>query len=384
MKKFKFKILAMFAVLLLLPAAVLAFTAENGNAIYVGEDRTINGNYYAAGTNVTIDGRVTGDVFCAGQSIVINGTVEGDVICAGQSVSVGGTVGGDLRVAASDINIRGTIERGATVAAANVSIEKDARVGWDVLIAAANVQIRGELGRSLLGGGANYVLGGKINGDVDLYMDSGSMKNKSYGLSVGDTAVIGGRLAYRSVTDADISEKAQISGEVTRKTIKQHGMKKSGIAGFFTVFALSVLSALAVGWVLIRLWKTPSVEMTENMFAKFWPALGFGSLVFILTPIVVIILAITLIGIRLAFLLIWTWLIVLMLSKVVAGIAVGRLLLRNFWTAKKDSLNLAMFIGIIISWLVFYIPIFGGLLSIAAILWGMGGLVMYLKAQYGK
>jgi len=367
--------------LVLLPASVLAFAAENGNMVYVGEDRTIDGNYYAAGASVTIDGKVTGDVFCAGQSIAINGVVEGDVICAGQSISVNGKVGGSLRVAASDINVRGSVARGITVAAANVSVDKDAKVGWDALIAAANVQIRGELGRSLLGAGANYLLGGKINGNVDLYLDN-NMKNKTAELVVADTALIAGQLSYRSTTDASISGKAQIKGEVIHKTLQAGRPKKPSGGGIFAMFILAVASALVVGWLLIGLWKKPVIEMAENMTRKFWSTLGIGFAIAVLTPLAAIILAISMVGIRLALLLIWSWLILLMLSKIVAGIAVGRAVLRNMWTSKKDSLGTALIIGVILSWIVFYIPVIGWIISCVAAWWGLGALVLHLKSRY--
>jgi len=383
MKNLKLKFLALSALMFFAPIAVFAYTTENGNSVYVAESKTIAGNYYASGANITIDGKVTGDVFCAGQSITINGTVDGDVFCAGQSISINGKVGGSLRMAASDINIRGNVARGITVAASNVNIEKTAQIGWDVLMATANGQIRGTLGRSLLGAGANYALSGKINGDVDLYLNS-NMRNKFSELTIHDDTSINGNLTYFSKSVAEISDKAQIKGEVSHKTPPIGQSKKHNNSALFGIFIVAILSALVVGTIIISLWKNAVIEMTDNMTGKFWPTLGWGVIFTIITPLVALLMAITIIGIRLTLITIWTWLILLMLSKIIVAITIGRQLLKKFWMAKKDSLTSAMIIGIIITWLIFYIPVLGWLVSMIAVWWGMGGLVTYLKTQHQK
>lgn len=383
MKNFKPIFFTLLFLFFLSPIAVMAFTAEKGNSVYVNETKTIEGNYFAAGANITIDGHVTGDVFCAAQSVVINGIVDGDVICVGQSISINGKIGGDLRAAGSDINIRGTIERGISVAAANLNIEKSGRIGWDALIAAANAQIRGELGRSLQGAGANIILGGKIAGNVDLYLDD-NQKNKNNELNVGETAEIGGQLNYTSKTDAKISEQAQIKGEVVHKAFPIRKERRSEGGGYVAFMIIAILSALIVGAVIAKLWRAPIIEFTENMIKKFWPTLGWGLVITIVTPIVTFLIAITVVGARLALIIFSAWMFIMMFSKIVSAIAFGRWLVKNYWHNKKDSLVTAMVVGIIISWILFYIPFIGCLISFVAMTWGMGALVLYLKNRYEK
>jgi len=102
-------------------------------------------------------------------------------------------------------------------------------------------------------------------------------------------------------------------------------------------------------------------------------------LALLLTPIIVFILLITIIGLPLAFITFGLWLIAIYLSKILVGILVGRSLLNNFWLAKKDSLILAMVIGIIVSYLIFAIPFIGWIIALLAVLWGLGGIMLALK-----
>lgn len=123
-------------------------------------------------------------------------------------------------------------------------------------------------------------------------------------------------------------------------------------------------------------------DMVETMTVKFWPTVGWGAILTIMAPIVAILLAITIIGFRLTLMTIWSWLILMMVSKVVAGVAIGKLLVNKYWTAKKDSVAWIVAIGIVLCWIVFYIPIIGWFASMIAMFWGAGAVVLCLKKSY--
>ncbi len=382
MKLYKLKVLLLFVFLLAVPAAaVQAFSVQHGSAVNVAKDQTIEGNLYAAGTNVIVDGHVTGDVFCAGQAININGIVDGDVICAGQTISVGGSIGGSVRIAGSNIEIGGKIARGLTLAGANVNLATEASVGWDAMVAAANANMSGNIGRSLMGAGANFVLGGNIGKDTLLYLGNNKSKDMIE-LSVLDSAVLGGTLVYTSKIDASVSAKAQVKGKVTHNFPPVPKRKQTDGFWCFGMFLIAALSALVLAYVLMKIWKKPMFDMVETMTVKFWPTVGWGAILTIMAPIVAILLAITIIGFRLTLMTIWSWLILMMVSKVVAGVAIGKLLVNKYWTAKKDSVAWIVAIGIVLCWIVFYIPIIGWFASMIAMFWGAGAVVLCLKKSY--
>ena len=52
-----------------------ALMVQNKESLYVAKEEVINSNYVAAGSSITIDGKIQGDVICAGRSITINGFV---------------------------------------------------------------------------------------------------------------------------------------------------------------------------------------------------------------------------------------------------------------------------------------------------------------------
>jgi len=384
MKTFKFNgvkkttLLACLAIIFL-PFTASAYSVKSGDSIYVAKDEVIEGNLYAAGSTLNIDGKVTGDVFCAGQSININGEVAGDVFCAGQSININGKIGGSLRVAGNAINLNGQVARNGITIGATITTAASSTIGWDLLILGGIFELRGNIGRDLYGNAGKVSLAGQIGKNLDL--NFGAKNNNDKPLTIAGTAKINGDLKYKSDKDAVIDAGAAIKGEVIHNYPAAPAVRKSNLAdlGWWWGKLISIFSAWVLGLVLISFWREQIIKITDLMLAKIGPSLGWGILALLLTPIIVIILLITIIGLPLAFISLALWLIAIYASKILVGILVGRSLLNNYWPSKKDSLILAMIIGIIIAWLIFALPFVGGLISLLAILWGLGGIMLALK-----
>lgn len=377
MKKTKFLIISFFAFLLIIPFTAQAFEIKSDDFIFIAEDEIIDGNLYAAGTSISVDGTVTGDVICAGQTININGTVEGDVICAGQSLNINGTVNGNARMAGNAININGTVARNVMAFGATINLGKDGQVGWDMLIAGATGEIRGKVGRDLYGGAASVVIAGEIGKDVRL--ETNNKDATKGGLTIVKGATIGGNVIYKDKNEASIAEGASIVGEITHNMPKIKKAKKDIARVWAWGRLYSIFSALVIGLVLVSLWREQINKLTDKMLDKAGASIGWGVVVMFITPIIFIILLITLIGIPLAFLLIGAWAIALFISKILVGILVGRSILDKFWKKQKDSLIWAMIIGIIITYMIYSLPLVGWLFCLVAIWWGLGGIWLYFR-----
>jgi cytoskeletal protein CcmA (bactofilin family) len=373
------KAIFVFSLLLFVPLIASAYEAKTGNSVYIAKDQVVEGNLYAAGSSITVEGKVTGDVICAGQSITINGIVDGDVICAGQSIIVNGSIGGSLRSAGSAININGKVARNAYTFGANVNLGDKGEIGWDLMVGAATTEIRGKIGRTLHGGVAAADISGKIAKYVSLRVDN-NQKADTPSLKIEDGAVIGGDLNYISLSEAQISDKAQIKGKVNYSLPKaKPAADKNAAAGWMWGQIFTIFSAIALGIIFVSLWPEGIKKMTDKMLEKSGASIGWGVLLFFISPLIFIALLITIIGIPLAFLFLGVYIIALALTKIFVGILIGRSLIERFWQAKKDSLMWAMIIGIVVTWIVYSIPVLGWALSLVAVWWGLGGIWLMLK-----
>jgi len=374
-------LLVIVAAIILLPTAAFAFEVKKGNNIYIGENETVTGNLYAAGVNVIIDGKVAGDVFCAGQSVTINGEVAGDLFCAGSSIAINGKVGGSIRAAASELSISGQVERSALAVASNINLREGGKIGWSFLGAAANFTAYGPIGGDLQFGGASLVINNEVGGNARFYGETAKkQKSEAPALTLLPKAVINGSLTYSDTIQADLKDGAQVKGQTIKqapkiKEFKAVARKKSAAFWPFSLFAL--LTTVILGLALVRLNSDAVETVTDNILERPWATLGWGLMLLILTPIVIVLLLITLVGIPLAALAGLAFAIYLILTKVTFGIALGRII--NDKLNWKLSLYWSAAIGIIITDLIVLIPIIGWAVGVFVVLWGYGALLMASK-----
>ncbi len=374
---------------LLLPVMVLAVTVKANSSVYLAKGDTIDGNLFAAGQTITIEGKVNGDIYCAGQSINISGEVTGDINCAGQSINITGPVGGSVRTAGNAISVTNKIGHNFMAAGATVMASANANVGWDMLVAGATAEVRGNVGKDFYGAVANATIASQIGGNVNLILsdkiksgNQGININNDSGLTLAKTAKINGNLTYRSYNLATIESGAVVSGNTTHNLPKvSQAQRGFNILTWFWFRLFSIFSALIIGLVLITLWREEIKKITDLMLSKIGSSIGWGVILMILTPILTVLLFITIIGLPLGFIVIGLWGIALMISKILVGIMVGRSVLNSLWTAQKDSLIWAMIIGIIITYLIYSIPFLGWVLALVAMWWGLGGLWQYFKKK---
>jgi len=378
MKKTKFLIIFSLAICLALPIAASAFAVKSDTAVYVAKGETIEGDLYAAGQSITVDGKINGDLICAGQSVNVNGDVEGDVICAGQSVNVNGKVGGNVRVAGNAVNINNEVGRNVNALGASIVLGKDAKIGWSMLFAGTIGEIRGKISGNLTGIGSEVVISGDIAKDVKLKLNN--HKKDKGGLAVTSNAKIGGNINYTDKNEASFEQGATVAGEINQimPKIKEQDNKEN-VWGYGLGVIYSIFASLVIGLVLISFWGKQTKKITDKMLAKAGASIGWGIIVMFIAPILALFLILTLIGIPLAALLIGVWLIAICLSKILVGILIGRSILEKIWKKRRDSLLLAMVIGIILVKLIVALPLFGWILGLLAIWWGLGGFWLYFR-----
>lgn len=370
-----------------------AFTAQNKESIYVAKEEVIGSNFFAAGSSITIDGKVQGDIICAGRSVIINGFVDGDVICAGQSITINGEVRGSVRAAGSSVTINGKVARNVSVAGSDIHLGSKAEIGWDMLFAGAFTEIRGVVKRDLDGAGSMITIGNNVGRNVNLYSGDGhqnsdkNQKPDNQNITIAKGAIINGNLSYTSSQEAVIEEGAVIKGSNDRHDFVMHrSNKNSALAGYIWWKIIVLFAALLVGLILVSWLKRPIQEISQKIFVKPYATFGYGILFVIVTPIICILLLFTLIGVPLALIIGSIWLILLYLGKIITAIVVGNEIMkrRKSLETRKNSLMVSMVVGIIVSYIVFSIPIIGGFLAFVATIFGVGVVWLYGRDKSRK
>lgn len=354
-----------------------ALTIQNGNNINVAKGTAISGILLVTGQDITVDADAPSDLMCAGQKITINGNVDGDVLCAGQDITVNGSVSGSVRVMGQNVAINGAVGRNAI--AAGQRITSQSKITGEMIFASQIASLGGEIGKDVAGAASDININGVILGNTSFYGVNS--------LTLGKSAKLNGSLTYESATDAVLQDGSTVAGQVSRT---QPQPQKAGAFGqpqpkktsqeMLVSKIEGLIFYLVAALLLAFFFKRFVIKITDAMLARAGASFGWGLLLLILTPIAAIVVAITVIGIPVAIIAAMLYIIALFFSRILAAIAVGRVLTRNYWKSKQDSLIAATVLGIALCWLAFAVPAIGGLLSFIAAIWGMGG-IRYLASR---
>lgn len=376
MKKTSQIFLLSLALFLISSQATKAFETKSAENVSLKKEDVINGSLYAAGNTITIDGNIKGDLFCAAETLTINGKIDGDVVCAASTIIFNGQAEGSTRLAGQTINVNGQIRHNLQALAETTNLSEKATVGWEMFILSDNAKVDGTVSGDLHGALNSIIINGQIGKDVKLRL--GNEKGINPPLVVSEKAKIQGNLFYVSKTPGDISPLAQVKGQVSYSPPNKNTNDNS----FFTIAwkeLIAIFSAFIIGLVLISLWREPIISITDNMTTNKGLAISAGAIVLFLTPIISVILIFTIIGLPLALIILCLWIIALYISKIICGILIGRLFLKKINKTESSSLIWAMISGITLLYVLMALPFIDWLVSLLAIIWGLGGLYFYIK-----
>lgn len=329
----------------LLAAFVLVFAAVAPATVAAADSR-------AGGTVIVDEGETTGDLETFGGDVVIRGTVDGDLSAFAGNVRIVGNVTGDVEAAAGNVVVAGTVEGDLTATGGNVALFETGTVGGSVEAAAGSVRIDGEVGEELRVGAES--------------------------IAVGPSASIGGDLRYDGTLD--LADGATVGGEV----IEDSGLSIGGpIPSIPEVFfsAYFFLVTLVVGALLLLVFPDFSRGLVDRTMDRpgVSGVVGFAALV--ATPIALLLVAVTIVGIPLALAGVVLYLLAIWIGGIYGQYLVGAWLLSLL---DREHRWLALLAGVVLVALVSRLPVIGGLVDFAVLVWGLGALAMGLFAAYRR
>jgi cytoskeletal protein CcmA (bactofilin family) len=374
MKKHIIKGLVIFSAVLLLvlitASSAGAADLRQGDTVVIASGDVINDDLYVAASLLVINGTVNGDILWAGQTINVNGTVNGSITAIGMNINIDGDVSKSVRAAGSSVNVRGRIGGDLMVAGSTVDLTNKATIGRDLAFAASKITVDSMIDRSIKGNGGDATLSDSVGSDVDITVNN---------LTIASSAQIRGDLIYTSKNAATIQSGALIAGTTTHKLAQSHitpSWPPLGAWGSVIAFFMALLT----GIVLIAIAPKRAKLVAAAIKNKPLPTLGWGALIFIVTPIAAVIVCITIIGIPVGLAGLVLYGIALYVSQVVVGLFIGSLILgRSNKIENRGILIGAFAIGLIILTLVNLIPYLGAPLFLATAIFGLGAMFVSEK-----
>ncbi len=377
-KKLKFIILLFILGLLLFNPQSAVLADQEGiwgnGTIYLPEDLVYENIFFAAGENININAEMKDDVYLAGANVVINGPVEGDIIAIGSNVVINAEVKGNLRVAGSSVTIKGNVIKNVTAAGGMITVDSKAEIGRNLLIAGGIVEINGKVNKNLYGAGGQVILNNEISGSAYLSIDPEGK------LILYPETNVAGNLEYTARQTADIKTGAKIGNEEKFSQWQKKQKMTPNVAVLkWLAWLVMLLGTIIAGLVLVTLFKELILKSQKIIDKKVLISILKGFVYLIVTPFVLIILAITLIGLPLAFILGALYFIFLYISKIFVAVFVGEKIIKFFNKKQEAQLIWSMIAGLVVLFILFSIPYFGWLIKLTVCLWGLGVLMSVIK-----
>jgi cytoskeletal protein CcmA (bactofilin family) len=375
MKKTSLLMGILLLIVLLIPSAVLAFNVKTANSIYVEKDEVVEGNMYVVSNNITIEGAVNGDLVALAQNITVKGKVAGDIISASQNLNVEGEIGGNIRSIANTISLINTkVNRNVNLVGTNVLIGKNSNIGWDTLILASVAEMRGTVQGFLHGMADKLLISGNVNKNVSFTINPNNNYYEDEPIEIMEGSSIKGDFNYSYKENLNLND-SLITGTINfnEKNIENNWQKN------IWNFIISVFSALVVGLVFISLFRKEMTIIQEKVNSRYKKSLLLGLGIFFLTPIISIILMMTIIGIPLGLIMLILWFIMLYFAQIIVGLGIGKQIRETLFKLKQKNIMADLIIGVTVLYLLFAIPIFGNIITFLSALLGLGVIWRYKK-----
>src|SRR5579884_2030428 len=357
------------------PAAALEFRTES--AVTVPAGTTVDDDLFAAGQSILVAGQVNGDLYAFGQTVTVTGTIERDLLAVGQHLTVDGVVKGDLRAAAQSVVVNGRVEGNVTEASQLLLLDRQGAVGGSVVGVGQLLDLLGPVGRGVTAGAGTLHLGGPVGGNVTAEVGT---------LTLDPSARIAGRLSYTAEREAAVPA-GTVAGDVQfRPTERPERPPQPAppLGGLFTPFGVIwLIGMLIAGLLLVYFLPEFAMGAARQVQAHPWRSVGVGLLAIFGGQVLVLLLAVTLIGLPLAVLVGLSYFLGLYVGWLLLALAVGSLLVllvRRWRPVAPLGPAWLVVIGLVVLYLLSHLPGIGWLVVFLGLCFGLGALLSQFVA----
>lgn len=332
-----------------------------------------SGNAYAAGLTVTLVAPIAGDFSSLAGSTLVAAPVAGDALLIGGSAAVRAPVMGDARAIGGKLSFYSPT--GGDLAAIGASVRDEGKSGGSVFIAAFDASLAGGATGPVRIYGNSVSLAGEYASDVQV-VSSGR-------LTLLPGTIIHGKLVYKAPEPAEIPASAKVLGGISYAStsyLPSAGASRALSYLSIGIFLLvRVLGALILAGLFAGLFPRFSESFARRAdTARFRSTLlttllGFAALA--ATPVLLLLLALTFVGLGIAALLFILYLLLAFLAAIYAGILTGALAVRRF--GKRETIRWSDgVLGMLVLSLIVLVPYAGPFVAALLMMYCAGALLL--------
>ena len=303
--------------------------------------------FIEASNNISIQENKNTDVYVIADNINVEKEIAGDFFAIGKKITINAPIKGSARIIAEQINV-------------------NAPISGSLLYLADNVYVSslGEIEKDAYGFTNKLVLDGRIGQSLNL---NAPTQTESNTLSTISGKIIGN--LYYSGTKPEILEGSFINGQVI-ETMKDENIESSNKSDLILSKILHSLTMILVGLILLKINKDKLSEVVVSYKASLGRNILIGVASFILIPVIVMALLISIIGLPIGLFITFLTIFVGYFGYVIPAIALGQKVFEN-----RPLGILQLITGVLLLDILTMTPIIGSTLSIIIVVSSIGLIV---------
>ncbi|TWB35270.1 bactofilin family protein [Nitrospirillum pindoramense] len=347
------------------------------------------------GRNIVVDQAADSSVIALGDSVQLNSAVAGSAVLISSSATVNGTVADSLVVVSGSTTLSGQVGGDVVLVAGNIDMVKGSVVSGDATLLGGEVTMDGTIAGDVAVKGGDLTVSGTIMGDVDA--TSGKLILRPGAHIMGDVTFSGGQ-ALELPAGAHIEGKVQYKGDGMKShhhrdadADEDSGGTRGGHHSSWHIWmpwfgGIGMISfgvgMLLVGAVLYILFPGAVTNVAAGIAGDPGPAAVKGFVLLVGVPLFCLVCLITIIGIPVALVLGFAYILALMVAMPLAGFALADMMTqrRGPPVSPGDRIRRYALVVLILAVLQL-IPFAGGLVKFGLMLMGLGGLVSHLRRR---
>lgn len=364
--KFNKKTILIFLSLFLIPTLGLGSNFKADKDVTIGSK--LIGDTYIASEKIIIDNEIEGDLNCAGASILINKTIGEDLNAAGQEIIIRGEIKDDAKIIGDEIQITNNIDGSLIIFGSKVSIAKTVNIQDDVIIFANSVEFEGNSNGKVSIWASNVNFNGQVLLDANIHASN---------LNIGENSLFLSNLEYSNLDGPINIKKEAVLGKTTFNEKSKNIQKENTFNQFFSLSLIRSILSAGLVILLIIISKTIFFEDAVTILStEKSQSFLIGALYFISTPIVAIVLMITIIGLPLGLLTVFAYGFSLYFAGTISALIVAKHISVIYKIKTEDFKLLLLSLAVFICFqLIYLIPFIGSLTMIVIVCTSIGSLI---------
>lgn len=321
---------------------------------------------------INVKDEIDRSAFFAGSTVKSQAKVNGIAFFAGEKITDKGYSKYAL-MAAKDLTIDSVVENDLFIAGDNITIRSNSFIGRDSFIFSNTLKISGEFNGNINAYSSNIsIKNATIKGDI--YLVSGN-------ITIGENVIIDGKISYND--DANINIDNSSKEYISKINIYSNRLsfKDKSLNIIYTAtkaFIGMLFVALIINLSIPVIFKNMNEYNNKLTFSSLFKTFGKGLLILIFIPVISIFLITSWFGLPFGIISLILYGLSIYLTPLIFGFIIGNKALRLIYK-KEDNIWLNILLGLILVYIIKYLPYIGGWASIFIIIFGLGYIWEILK-----